>query len=157
MKRIRLLSFCAIAFMLVAAPIYMNQPAHALFINGKPVGNAVSINGVLAISLDDFAKAVGGTTNLQQAGLTVNGNRVSARDVATGLPTGKRMHKPIVITKEWSAATPLLISNGKQFLPLSELARGFGAAFTTPATLPNGAPINLHFAPNPNAAFATEH
>jgi type VI secretion system secreted protein Hcp len=28
------------------------------------------------------------------------------RDVATGQATGRRMHKPLVITKEWGAATP---------------------------------------------------
>jgi type VI secretion system secreted protein Hcp len=33
---------------------------------------------------------------------------VSPRDVSSGLPSGKRMHKPIVITKELSAASPVL-------------------------------------------------
>jgi hypothetical protein len=28
---------------------------------------------------------------------------VSPRDAASGLPTGKRMHKPFVITKDWSS------------------------------------------------------
>jgi type VI secretion system secreted protein Hcp len=32
---------------------------------------------------------------------------VSPRDAASGLPTGKRMHKPIVITKETDKSTPL--------------------------------------------------
>jgi type VI secretion system secreted protein Hcp len=32
----------------------------------------------------------------------------SPRDAATGLPTGKRQHKPVVITKEWGAASPQL-------------------------------------------------
>ncbi|HSP61915.1 MAG TPA: type VI secretion system tube protein TssD [Pyrinomonadaceae bacterium] len=30
------------------------------------------------------------------------------RDPATGLPTGRRQHRPVVITKEWGAATPQL-------------------------------------------------
>lgn len=33
---------------------------------------------------------------------------VSPRDAASGLPTGKRMHKPMVITKEWGASSPQL-------------------------------------------------
>jgi type VI secretion system secreted protein Hcp len=33
---------------------------------------------------------------------------ISPRDAASGLPTGKRQHKPIVITKEMDKATPLL-------------------------------------------------
>ena len=35
---------------------------------------------------------------------------VSPRDAASGLPTGKRQHKPITITKEWDASTPLLLN-----------------------------------------------
>jgi len=33
---------------------------------------------------------------------------ISPRDPASGLPTGKRMHKPLVITKELDKASPLL-------------------------------------------------
>jgi type VI secretion system secreted protein Hcp len=33
---------------------------------------------------------------------------VSARDSASGLPTGKRMHKPMVITKEIDSSSPIL-------------------------------------------------
>ncbi|HXJ01001.1 MAG TPA: type VI secretion system tube protein TssD [Micropepsaceae bacterium] len=32
----------------------------------------------------------------------------SPRDAATGLPTGKRQHKPVAFTKEWGAASPQL-------------------------------------------------
>ena len=35
---------------------------------------------------------------------------VSPRDPASGLPTGKRQHKPIVITTEWGASTPLFLN-----------------------------------------------
>jgi len=35
---------------------------------------------------------------------------VSPRDAASGLPTGKRQHKPFVITKELDKSTPLLLS-----------------------------------------------
>ena len=31
---------------------------------------------------------------------------VSPRDAASGLPTGRRQHQPLVITKEWDAASP---------------------------------------------------
>jgi type VI secretion system secreted protein Hcp len=33
---------------------------------------------------------------------------VSPRDLASGLPTGKRMHKPFIITKEVDKSSPLL-------------------------------------------------
>ena len=35
---------------------------------------------------------------------------ISPRDAASGLPTGKRQHKPFVITKEVDRASPLLFS-----------------------------------------------
>ncbi len=35
---------------------------------------------------------------------------VSPRDAASGLPTGKRQHKPVTITKEIDKATPLLMN-----------------------------------------------
>jgi len=33
---------------------------------------------------------------------------IAPRDAASGMPTGKRMHKPMTIVKEWGAATPKL-------------------------------------------------
>lgn len=44
----------------------------------------------------------------KMAGLKFHYEVVSPRDVATGMPSGKRQHKPIVITKEWGAASPQL-------------------------------------------------
>jgi len=35
---------------------------------------------------------------------------VSPRDPATGLPTGKRQHEPVVITKQLDATTPLFLN-----------------------------------------------
>lgn len=35
---------------------------------------------------------------------------ISPRDPASGLPTGKRMHKPIVFTKQLDSTTPLLLN-----------------------------------------------
>lgn len=37
---------------------------------------------------------------------------VSPRDAASGLPTGKRQHKPMVITKELDKSSPLLAKEG---------------------------------------------
>lgn len=54
-----------------------------------------------------------GTSNQQKGkipGLRFEYEVLSPRDAASGLPTGKRQHKPIVITKEWGAATPQIIN-----------------------------------------------
>ncbi|HTO92216.1 MAG TPA: Hcp family type VI secretion system effector [Candidatus Sulfotelmatobacter sp.] len=40
--------------------------------------------------------------------IAVSHEIISPRDPASGLPTGKRMHKPYVITKELDKSTPLL-------------------------------------------------
>ena len=40
--------------------------------------------------------------------IAVHHEITSPRDPASGLPTGKRMHKPFIITKELDKATPLL-------------------------------------------------
>jgi type VI secretion system secreted protein Hcp len=40
--------------------------------------------------------------------IAVSHSVVSPRDAASGLPTGKRMHKPITVTQELDKAVPLL-------------------------------------------------
>jgi type VI secretion system secreted protein Hcp len=40
--------------------------------------------------------------------IAVSHEIISPRDAASGLPTGKRMHKPFVITKEIDKSSPLL-------------------------------------------------
>jgi type VI secretion system secreted protein Hcp len=42
--------------------------------------------------------------------IAVDHEILSPRDPASGLPTGKRMHKPLVITKELDRSSPLLRS-----------------------------------------------
>jgi type VI secretion system secreted protein Hcp len=42
--------------------------------------------------------------------IAVSHEIVSPRDPASGLPTGKRMHKPFIITKELDKSSPLLYS-----------------------------------------------
>lgn len=44
------------------------------------------------------------------AGIKYSAETTSPRDPATGQATGKRTHKPIVITKEWDAASPQLFA-----------------------------------------------
>ena len=42
--------------------------------------------------------------------IAVSHGILSPRDVASGLPTGKRMHKPLIITKELDKSSPLLMN-----------------------------------------------
>jgi len=59
-------------------------PASSVGEKGNPDG---------ALRDDELARVSGGTTG-EQASHEI----VSPRDAASGLPTGKRMHKPLVIT-----------------------------------------------------------
>jgi type VI secretion system secreted protein Hcp len=43
--------------------------------------------------------------------IAVSHEIVSPRDAASGLPTGKRMHKPFIITKELDKSSPLLYNS----------------------------------------------
>ena len=62
---------------------------------------------------------------------------VSPRDVATGQSSGKRMHKPFVITKEWGAASPTLAAMKPTYnVKMQKTARvAAGADGWTPMTL----------------------
>jgi len=68
--------FCVLGFILIAAPTAVEY--HQVFLNGKPFAKAATINGVLAISVEDLAKAAGGTLTLEDAGFKVNGGTLNA-------------------------------------------------------------------------------
>jgi type VI secretion system secreted protein Hcp len=58
---------------------------------------------------------------------------VSPRDPASGLPTGKRMHKPFTVTAEVDKATPLLYKMMTQNENLTEVELRFWRASPTGA------------------------
>ena len=166
MRRIATMMFCAAAFVLIAAPIYMEKTAHALTINGKPFGNVVSINGVLALSVEEFSKAVGGGP----ANVQVQGNKLSIGPAlqpsssagssfttaahGSGGGAGKVSVHDISITKHADSASPLLFREGKAFVRLDDVAKFFGGTLTVNGgTLRANQAISLNFAPNPGAAI----
>jgi type VI secretion system secreted protein Hcp len=65
-------------------------------------------------------------------GLSLNHEVFSPRDAASGLPTGKRMHKPLTFVTPWGAATPKLFTAmfNNETLPTVELK------FWRPSLLP---------------------
>lgn len=74
------------------------------------------------MALNSYLKLTGETQgeikgSVTQAGredsimvIATNHEVVSPRDAASGLPTGKRQHKPFTITKEVDKSTPLLMN-----------------------------------------------
>jgi hypothetical protein len=144
MKKLATVAACAAGFLLIAAPIYMKYGAHPLFIDNKQLGNAVDVNGTLAVSLDDFATALCGSPNPQKAGLVVQGTRIG-----TGIPavqpsatpdtftssksstkTTRPTIQPFTITKRSDSATPMIVDQGKLYVPVSVIAQFFGTTFT---------------------------
>lgn len=60
--------------------------------------------------------------------IAVSHSIISPRDAASGLPTGKRMHKPFVITKELDKSSPLLYN----MLVTNENIKDWELKFWTP-------------------------
>lgn len=94
--------------------------------------------------------------------IAVSHEVVSPRDAASGLPTGKRMHKPFVITKELDKSSPLLwnilVTNEnisewtvKFWTPQLKAASGTGTEvqhYTVKLTNANIADISFHMENN---------
>jgi len=74
----------------------------------------MALNAYLTLTGQKQGQIKGSVTQKGREGkimvIAVNHEIVSPRDAASGLPTGKRMHKPFVITKELDKSTPLLFN-----------------------------------------------
>ena len=72
----------------------------------------MALNAYLKLKAEKSGEIKGSVTQKGREGkiavIAVSHDIVSPRDAASGLPTGKRMHKPFVITKELDKASPLL-------------------------------------------------
>src|SRR5882672_7962735 len=86
-------------------------PSLQVSISGRRFGN-MALNAYLKLKGQKLGEIKGSVTQKGREGkiavIAVSHEIVSPRDPASGLPTGKRMHKPFVITKELDKATPLL-------------------------------------------------
>ena len=72
----------------------------------------MALNAYLKLKGQKTGEIKGSVTQKGREGkimvIAVSHEIVSPRDSASGLPTGKRMHKPFVITKELDKSSPLL-------------------------------------------------
>jgi type VI secretion system secreted protein Hcp len=80
--------------------------------------------------------------------IAANHDVLSPRDPASGLPTGKRIHKPFVITKETDKSSPLLYN----MLCTNEVITEWTLQFF--ATLPTGVQVQTHTVQLVNASIA---
>ena len=74
----------------------------------------MALNAHLTIVAERQGPIVGSVTQKGREGtmlvIAASHEIVGPRDPASGRPTGKRMHKPFIVTKELDRATPLLYS-----------------------------------------------
>ena len=72
----------------------------------------MALNAYLKLKAQKSGEIKGSVTQEGRQGkiavIAVSHDIISPRDAASGLPTGKRMHKPFVITKELDKSSPLL-------------------------------------------------
>lgn len=72
----------------------------------------MALNAYLNLKAEKSGDIKGSVTQKGREGkiavIAVSHDIISPRDAASGLPTGKRMHKPFVITKELDKSSPLL-------------------------------------------------
>ncbi len=102
-----------------------------------PLGEAhAALNAYLKLKGQKVGDIKGSVTQKGREGgikvISVSHEIVSPRDAASGLPTGKRMHKPFVVTVEIDRSTPQLlgaIAGNEKF-----------AAFSLEMAGPNGGP-----------------
>lgn len=65
-----------------------------------------AVRDPLVLAIDRHFGEVQGFVSFNFGEIKVVYTTQSARDPQSGLPTGQRMHKPIVIVKEWGASSP---------------------------------------------------
>lgn len=74
----------------------------------------MALNAYLTLTGQRQGEIKGSVTQKGREGrimiIAVSHEIVSPRDAASGLPTGKRMHKPLILTKELDKSSPLLYS-----------------------------------------------
>ncbi|GAA4752049.1 Hcp family type VI secretion system effector [Flavisolibacter ginsenosidimutans] len=115
----------------------------------------MSLNAYLTVTGQKQGQIKGGVTQKGREGsvavYAVDHEIISPRDASSGLPTGKRQHKPITITKELDKATPLLYKALVSNENLTEVVLKFFAAN------PNGIEVNSYIIKLTNASIASIH
>ena len=84
MKKLALLLGCAVAFFLIAAPIYMNYDFHNVQFAGQPQLKlrAALVNGQWAVPLEDFSRALGGNGITLEPMLKLQGTSLTVTNAA---------------------------------------------------------------------------
>ncbi|HJT16702.1 MAG TPA: hypothetical protein VJ853_04915 [Thermoanaerobaculia bacterium] len=167
MKRLALV-LAAFAF-LPAFTLIENQPVSQVTINGKAFGRGVVLQGgIIAVSLEDFARAAGAPITLEPV-FQLQGNRLIARGMSAGGEYKEQQKitvasaaaakierykaapgQIIAVRKAGVISNNVMMVNGKAYIPLSDIVRAFGDGSVRGFTggVRPGTAINLTTAPN---------
>ena len=156
---------------LTASAVIMDERAHPVLLNGKPFANAITLNGVLAIPVQEFAKAVGVKVSLEPH-LQLRGSTLSAQVWKTAPPNSAAQASDIFakigdikgesldsnrvadIQRPGVISNKVMMHKGKAYLPLADVARAFGVAgWQGPITMSAGQAISLNFTKNPQGTL----
>ena len=111
---------------------------------GAAAANPDAVNGTLTVT----GQKQGAFSQSPMVLIGLSHEIISPRDPASGLPTGKRQHKPITITKQMDAASPLflnaLVDNENLTSVLIGLLRNGQQIATIKLTNANLATYDLH-------------
>ena len=117
-------------------PAHMNWVAVSSVLGGDLNGEAMADQGVADKSksgTDSWSAPTKAAMGSQSSGAGAGKVTAAApRDAASGMATGKRMHKPFTITKEVDKASPLLMkacASGQHF-PQVDVQLGSGEKYT---------------------------
>jgi len=177
MRKVFTLALCAIGFLLIAAPIYMNKDVHQLTINGNSIGTVQFVNGQWVMPIEDVSRALGGTLTLEPY-LKLNGGHLSTLvpsysssdkpykkvepsaaantigGVTSVVPTDQaKFHTNAIIAvrKAGEISSHVFTANGKTWVPAADVAQALGVTFTAPANVRAGQSFTLNFAPSPTS------
>jgi hypothetical protein len=153
--------FCVAGFVLIAAPIYMKTEASPLTINGKSFGNVVMVNGVQAISIEDFSRAIGGAAKAHGSTLSLDPQWATTSSGAmahgSGGGEGKASFHDISVSHRVDKASAVIYREGKPYVALFTVVRLMGGTLPPQTSAGQGTPININFAPAPDAIIAVRH
>jgi hypothetical protein len=158
MRKLLTAFVCVAGFFLIAAPIYMKNEASPVFINGKSFGNVLTVNGVQAISLEDFSRAIGGGASAHGSTLTLDPQVNSgAMGYGSGGGEGKASFHDLSFTHRIDKASAVIYREGKPYVKLFEVVRLLGGTLPPQPSATLGTPMNINFAPSADAPVHIKH
>lgn len=104
MKRMTVIGAVLLAVVGLGAALYASAAPRA------GAAGTVTTPVALAMNLSVTGQKQGLFSKTKIPVLNVSHEIVSPRDAASGLPTGRRQHKPISLTMQWGATTPRFVT-----------------------------------------------